>query len=402
MNKQLLNGLLITGLLAITAVCILQSGARLCGPPVVRTLARTETVVNIREDKNNEDPATPKSKRKVVILTYMRSGSSLTGNILQESPEVFYVYEPLWYIGKAYNGKVSRKLTFVDNSSIELPAHIGALNIDALHFLQAFLDCRLEEISIEVLMQWTSKKSKVMSKLLECTKGKKTASVIRTCIQTLTTLCLKTKVNVVKIIRESMQEMHTILHFDPNVKIIHLLRDPRGALRSRKFVGEFKWENIRSAAAKMCSRIWDDLQMARVLWRRFPGRILTLRYEDIVASPLEAARQIYNYLGLDLTQDIRNFVWNSTYAGHPDDCNICTTRTNATVTAYKWRTDPATFPQILAAQAECTNVMNALGYNILSTSEEILDQTIPSTLGDLGMEGALRIDVRKNSINFPV
>ena len=31
----------------------------------------------------------------VVIVTYMRSGSSLTGDILQQSPDVFYVYEPL-------------------------------------------------------------------------------------------------------------------------------------------------------------------------------------------------------------------------------------------------------------------------------------------------------------------
>ena len=31
----------------------------------------------------------------VIILTYMRSGSSLTGDILQHSPNAFYVFEPL-------------------------------------------------------------------------------------------------------------------------------------------------------------------------------------------------------------------------------------------------------------------------------------------------------------------
>ena len=31
----------------------------------------------------------------VMILTYMRSGSSLTGDILQHSPDAFYVYEPM-------------------------------------------------------------------------------------------------------------------------------------------------------------------------------------------------------------------------------------------------------------------------------------------------------------------
>ncbi|XP_045166419.2 uncharacterized protein LOC123529901 [Mercenaria mercenaria] len=31
----------------------------------------------------------------VILLTYMRSGSSLTGDILQQNSNVFYVYEPL-------------------------------------------------------------------------------------------------------------------------------------------------------------------------------------------------------------------------------------------------------------------------------------------------------------------
>ena len=31
----------------------------------------------------------------VILLGYMRSGSSLTGDILQQNSDVFYVYEPL-------------------------------------------------------------------------------------------------------------------------------------------------------------------------------------------------------------------------------------------------------------------------------------------------------------------
>ncbi|CAG5118828.1 unnamed protein product, partial [Candidula unifasciata] len=32
--------------------------------------------------------------RNLIILTYMRCGSSFTGNIIQESPDVFYFFEP--------------------------------------------------------------------------------------------------------------------------------------------------------------------------------------------------------------------------------------------------------------------------------------------------------------------
>ena len=31
----------------------------------------------------------------VIIVTYMRSGSSLTGEIMQQHPDAFYVFEPL-------------------------------------------------------------------------------------------------------------------------------------------------------------------------------------------------------------------------------------------------------------------------------------------------------------------
>ena len=38
---------------------------------------------------------------QILILTYMRSGSSLTGDIMQQSPESYYHFEPLFVINKA-------------------------------------------------------------------------------------------------------------------------------------------------------------------------------------------------------------------------------------------------------------------------------------------------------------
>ena len=35
-------------------------------------------------------------KAKVIILTYMRSGSTFTGSLFNQHPQVFYYYEPLW------------------------------------------------------------------------------------------------------------------------------------------------------------------------------------------------------------------------------------------------------------------------------------------------------------------
>ncbi|XP_067674624.1 uncharacterized protein [Haliotis asinina] len=45
-------------------------------------------------------PCRPKAHTKVILLTYMRSGSTLTGDILSAHPDVFYVFEPLHFLSK--------------------------------------------------------------------------------------------------------------------------------------------------------------------------------------------------------------------------------------------------------------------------------------------------------------
>ncbi|GFN89763.1 sulfotransferase [Plakobranchus ocellatus] len=118
-----------------------------------------------------------------------------------------------------------------------------------------------------------------------------------------------------------------------------------------------------------------------------------MRYEDLVASPIEASGQIYDFVGLTFTPDVECFVWTSMYGGLPDDCNICTTRANAATTAYKWRSENKKFLQILMAQKECAAVMNTLGYRSFNTSLEILNTNISSTLQDYGDPTWLKVDV---------
>jgi hypothetical protein len=38
----------------------------------------------------------------VVVVAYMRSGSTLTGNLIQQNPDTFYVFEPLHDLIRGY------------------------------------------------------------------------------------------------------------------------------------------------------------------------------------------------------------------------------------------------------------------------------------------------------------
>ena len=44
----------------------------------------------------------PDNFTPVVVVAYMRSGSSLTGNLIQEDPSTFYVFEPLHDLIRSY------------------------------------------------------------------------------------------------------------------------------------------------------------------------------------------------------------------------------------------------------------------------------------------------------------
>jgi hypothetical protein len=48
----------------------------------------------------NVTPADDKKVTQILLVAYIRSGSSLTGDILQQDPDSFYVYEPLHFTEK--------------------------------------------------------------------------------------------------------------------------------------------------------------------------------------------------------------------------------------------------------------------------------------------------------------
>lgn len=89
-----------------------------------------------------------------------------------------------------------------------------------------------------------------------------------------------------------------------DVKILHLVRDPRAAAwswmrrRATGTVEGYEEPMDRFSAAKSASlwSIWNG--STRRLWRRQPDRYLMIRYEDFVADPEEVTAQILEFAGL--------------------------------------------------------------------------------------------------------
>ena len=60
-------------------------------------------------------------------------------------------------------------------------------------------------------------------------------------------------------------------------------------------------------------------------------------YEKIAMNPIAASENLYEFLGIAFTGDIRDYGFNITQVGKCDTCAICTTRQNSTQHIDSWR-----------------------------------------------------------------
>jgi len=116
-----------------------------------------------------------------------------------------------------------------------------------------------------------------------------------------------------------MQSMEPLLKGDPQFRVIHLVRDPRAVVASRlatndeSIVGRYtllsssgilssQLANESAAvreASMYCRRAVADLRLSIQLRAQYPGRIMTVSYEDVVRNMDEHVEVVYRFLGFD-------------------------------------------------------------------------------------------------------
>jgi len=115
------------------------------------------------------------------------------------------------------------------------------------------------------------------------------------------------RLRVTKVVRATMNSMEPLLRALPTLRVIHLVRDPRAVAVSRIRFGKSSCgaytDRIRKSesgivaeASLYCHHVTADIRSRLALEREFPGRILSVRYEDVVANPEQRFRDIYEFL----------------------------------------------------------------------------------------------------------
>jgi len=130
---------------------------------------------------------------------------------------------------------------------------------------------------------------------------------VEDCTDVLRKVIIDSRMRTTKVTRATMDSMGPLLRALPTLRVIHLVRDPRAVALSRNRFGNMalgaysarirKSESRLVAEASLyCHHVTANIRSGLALQREFPGRILTLRYEDVVANPEQRFRDIYKLL----------------------------------------------------------------------------------------------------------
>jgi len=213
--------------------------------------------------------------------------------------------------------------------------------------LQAIFSCNLSVMERRVFVRafmsqkWPLNMSISLQSFRSCNRRRRhRMETLAICLEPLIQKCRQSSVVAVKVIRLHMSYVDQLLSDDHELRLIHLVRDPRGLIESwRKVVARRSrsMTQMQLNAKLICRRMLTDCQIRRQLELKYPGRILLLRYEDLVTATDSVLEDVYSrLLQLALPSDVVDVMkeqLHSTSANGPSG----TLRTNGTATATNWR-----------------------------------------------------------------
>ena len=163
---------------------------------------------------------------------------------------------------------------------------------------------------------YESKVNKDFTKYRSCVKS--VAKTLRDCPAKLERHCKSFDITAVKTVRATMDVADALLTQYPQLKIIHLFRDPRSVANSRAkkwwaqvglHTGYKNASVVRiNEARAFCNTVSHDLSVRKELEKTFPGRIYELVYDDFMQNPLKRLTEVYEFLNLSVSTAMERLV----------------------------------------------------------------------------------------------
>lgn len=187
---------------------------------------------------------------------------------------------------------------------------------------------------------------------------------VQRCVGILQDRCLSMTSVTIKTIRTPMKSVEYLLQTIRHLKVIHLVRDPRGMFLSRARVGMLRWNELEEKSKMICEQIDNDIEEFNKLYTKYPSRLKRLAYENLCRNPIFVAGKMYQFLRLPYMEIVKYQIRNIT-TGPILKCSFCTKRGDALGNAYKWKKDIKE-DRLKVIDKYCSNVYQKLAYRYLS------------------------------------
>ncbi|KAK4318883.1 hypothetical protein Pmani_010147 [Petrolisthes manimaculis] len=287
---------------------------------------------------------------KVIIATTWRSGSTFLEELLSSHPATYNHYEPLLYHG-------IRQVREEDDAT------------QALQLINDLLSCRYAGHDKYIQKAKEVKELFSRNKLVwKSCSNDDLGSALCFNENFLSSACHLYPWATMKLVRLRLRILRPVLLNDSmNVRIIFLVRDPRGVTNSRNTTVTWCHNPDCNDPSILCSDMMDDLEASRDLEKEFPGRVILLRYEDLALNPVNKTRELLTKLGLDFDSHMADFLASHTTKNL--DKPWSTSRESKTRITY-WATK-MNENRLNQVQKSCSRVMGKLGYLTVNTTKEV-------------------------------
>ncbi|XP_051545426.1 carbohydrate sulfotransferase 6-like isoform X2 [Myxocyprinus asiaticus] len=335
----------------------------------------------------SQNISSSEGKVHVLLLSSWRSGSSFLGQVFNQHPDVFYLMEPGWHVWTSLKQAGARSLRMAVRDTIR-----SVFQCD-LSVMDSYIP---QQQNISHLFMWSHSRALCsppacmltprdeISKEPECKlhcdlHGLKLAEAA----------CQSYSHVVLKEVRFfELESLYPLLK-DPslNLRIIHLVRDPRAVFRSREQSAKAlvrdaaivleqadipEKDRQYSVLQEVCRshvRIYETAMLKPPDFLH--GRYKMVRYEDLVRNTLMEIESMYQFVGLELTENLQEWIYRITHGrgkGTKKDAFKITSR-NAEDVSLAWRTT-LPYEKVQRIQDVCKGAMSLLGYKTVDGEKE--------------------------------
>ena len=173
------------------------------------------------------------------------------------------------------------------------------------------------------------------------------------CEHSLAEVCRTAQFRSLKVVRAEMRSIKFLMKANPNIKIIHLIRDPRAILAlenteesSRSFyAGSDKIKEIHL----YCRRLLNDILLRQELEKLYPNQFKEVIFDQFRRDAIKQTRSIYEFLNLDFTKYLEVTL------------NLTLANTNAGALSRDWE-NKLKQTELSKVKSECSSVFKLVKF----------------------------------------